>query len=136
MIKPWVRRMAILGAAVAATSATAFAGGGDGYTRDDRDDKLDERCEQSSAESVDRRFARWMLIHHQAAIEMAYEQLERGQDEELKKLAEETIAAEGESVDQLRQWLQSYEDRRGFRYGIGDEDERDKDDSDRDRDRR
>jgi uncharacterized protein (DUF305 family) len=123
--------MITLGAAFAATSATAFAGGGDGYTQDGRDDKMEQGCEQISGESVDRRFARWMLIHHQAAIEMAYEQIERGQDEELKKLAEETIAAEGDSVDQLREWLKTYDDRRGFRYG-----NEDKDDSDGDRERR
>jgi uncharacterized protein (DUF305 family) len=51
-------------------------------------------------------FARGMIPHHQAAIDMAETVLEYGEDEEIKQLAEEIIAAQEAEIEQLETWLE------------------------------
>jgi hypothetical protein len=53
-------------------------------------------------------FARGMIPHHQGAIDMANIVLEHGEDEELRELAQEIIAAQEEEIAFLRDWLESH----------------------------
>ncbi|MGC4025442.1 MAG: DUF305 domain-containing protein [Mesorhizobium sp.] len=50
-------------------------------------------------------FARGMIPHHQAAIDMAKAQLEYGKDPEIRKLSEDIVAAQEREIKQLQDWL-------------------------------
>lgn len=53
-------------------------------------------------------FARGMIPHHQAAIDMAKIELANGKDPEIRKLAEAVIAAQQAEIKQMQGWLAAH----------------------------
>ena len=70
-------------------------------------DRMHENMMVGSTGDADVDFARGMIPHHQGAIDMATIVLEHGEDEELRQLAEEVIAAQEEEIAFLRDWLEA-----------------------------
>ena len=56
----------------------------------------------------DLRFIDAMVLHHQGAINMAQELLQYSQRPEMKKLAQEIIAAQEQEIEQMKQWRKAW----------------------------
>jgi uncharacterized protein (DUF305 family) len=54
----------------------------------------------------DKDFAQEMIVHHEMALEMAKDVMEKGKDPEIKKLAEDVIVAQTKEIEFLRAWLE------------------------------
>ena len=59
----------------------------------------------SSPPNADVDFARLMLPHHQAAIEMAKVELECGNDPQMKRLAQEIVTEQQSEMELMQLWL-------------------------------
>ncbi len=53
-------------------------------------------------------FVRGMIGHHQGAIDMAKIVLENGADPEVRKLAQNVIAAQTAEIDWMQKWLETH----------------------------
>lgn len=58
---------------------------------------------------VDVDFVAGMIPHHQGAIDMAKVELENGSDPEIKKLAEDIIAAQEKEIALMKEWLKKHQ---------------------------
>lgn len=54
---------------------------------------------------VDRDFATMMKMHHEDAVRMAQNELEKGKDPQLREMARKMIVAQKQEIAQLDQWL-------------------------------
>lgn len=67
--------------------------------------KMGDGMSMPSSGNVDIDFARGMIVHHQAAIDMAKIELEQGKAPEMRALAEAVIAAQEKEITDMKAWL-------------------------------
>ena len=58
--------------------------------------------------TYDLRFIDAMIPHHQGAVEMAQQALQKSKRPEIKKLAQEIIAAQNQEISALKQWRKQW----------------------------
>ena len=58
------------------------------------------------AEDPDVAFACAMIPHHQGAISMAEVELEHGDDEQMRQMAQKIIEAQKQEITELTQWIE------------------------------
>tara|TARA_R110002020_G_scaffold109949_3_gene254234 strand:- start:830 stop:1264 length:435 start_codon:yes stop_codon:yes gene_type:complete len=68
-------------------------------------DRMHEDMAMAFTGNPDIDFAQGMIPHHEGAIAMAEIVLEYGEDEEIRQLAEEIIAAQESEIAFLKEWL-------------------------------
>lgn len=56
--------------------------------------------------NVDRDFAAMMKMHHEGAIRMSQDELQKGKDPQLREMAKKIIEAQKREIAQLDQWLE------------------------------
>jgi uncharacterized protein (DUF305 family) len=66
---------------------------------------MHEAMDIEFSDDADIDFARGMIGHHEGAMAMARIVLEHGEDDDLRQLAEEIIAAQEAEIEFLRAWL-------------------------------
>lgn len=54
-------------------------------------------------------FVKLMLLHHQAAIDMARTELEYGKDAQMRRLAQEIITDQKSEIDLMQLWLKQHQ---------------------------
>ncbi|NEQ27465.1 MAG: DUF305 domain-containing protein, partial [Microcoleus sp. SIO2G3] len=59
-------------------------------------------------ETFDLRFVDGMIPHHEGAVAMAQDAIEKSNRPEIKQLAQEIIDAQEREISQLKQWRQSW----------------------------
>jgi uncharacterized protein (DUF305 family) len=59
-------------------------------------------------ETFDLRFIDAMMLHHQGAVEMAEEALQKSDRDEIRTLAQDIIAAQQTEIAQMQQWRQAW----------------------------
>jgi uncharacterized protein (DUF305 family) len=69
---------------------------------------MDHQQLGSAGPDYDRRFIDAMIPHHQSAIEMARDALQKSQRAEVKTMAREIVDAQQKEVSQLREWRKSW----------------------------
>jgi uncharacterized protein (DUF305 family) len=94
--------------------AERLDGGGKNYTPKDPSDKFQAQLDQSMktmmkpmtpSGDVNMDYAMMMVEHHRSAVQMAQAEVAMGKDPELKKMAQQMIAAQTKEIQQFNDWM-------------------------------
>jgi uncharacterized protein (DUF305 family) len=72
------------------------------------DKMMNDMHQMEMTGNIDNDFAMMMKSHHQAAVDMAQEELESGQDDGLKKMAQKIIEAQKSEMVELQSFLDNH----------------------------
>jgi uncharacterized protein (DUF305 family) len=62
----------------------------------------------ASDEKYDQRFLEAMIMHHEDAVEMAEDALEKSDRAEVKQLAQEIIRTQKGEIEQMEEWINQW----------------------------
>ena len=98
-------------ACVAAMLASSIASAADNEAMKDARRKMDKEMQagMESSGSVEERFVRMMIPHHQGAIDMSRLALPNIKDTELRRMVEKTISENERGIDEMQGWLKKHE---------------------------
>ena len=88
---------------VAAPLALSASDAGDAFK--EAMDKMHHSMPMEFSGNADVDFVKSMIPHHQGAIDMAKVELQYGKDPELRKMAEDIIAAQQKEIAEMEAWL-------------------------------
>ncbi len=72
------------------------------------DKMMNDMHQMEMTGNVDNDFAMMMKSHHQAAVDMSQVELDSGQDEDLKKMAEKIISAQKTEINELQAFIDNH----------------------------
>lgn len=67
--------------------------------------KKKKKRSESAAVKAERRFLEDMIPHHEMALNMAEEVLQKAENEDIRAFAQSIIDGQGAEIDQMKQWL-------------------------------
>ena len=70
--------------------------------------KMDKAMPKDSTGNADTDFARMMIPHHQAAVDMSKVLLQHGKDPALRAMAQKVITDQEKEIAELQEWLKTH----------------------------
>ena len=67
-----------------------------------------EQLDNKTGDSFDKEFITTMMMHHQGAIEMAKQAKNSSKRDEIKKMADDIIAAQTKEINEMKGWYKSW----------------------------
>lgn len=65
---------------------------------------MTDRLEQKTGDAYDEAFISYMIMHHQAAIDMAKLSKEQAKHDEVKSLSQDILSTQSKEIGQMKQW--------------------------------
>ncbi|MFL5259997.1 MAG: DUF305 domain-containing protein [Hyphomicrobiales bacterium] len=106
------RHIVISGAAAAAlvgASALVIAQDNASQSYTDAMKKMMDSMHIEPTGDADKDFVMMMIPHHHGAIDMAKVELQYGKDEQLRKMAQDVIAAQEKEIATMREWQSKHQ---------------------------
>lgn len=80
----------------------------DGSSMSDAMASMTTELEGKTGEAFDRAFIEGMIVHHEGAVEMAEQALEKALRPEIKEMAKDIIEAQTREIEMMRKWLKDW----------------------------
>jgi uncharacterized protein (DUF305 family) len=75
----------------------------------DATQKMMDSMHMQQSGDADKDFVMMMIPHHQGAIDMAKIELQYGKDEQLRKMAQDIIAAQENEIATMKEWQSKHQ---------------------------
>jgi uncharacterized protein (DUF305 family) len=97
----------ILGGLLVSVAATTFDKA-EVTGSDETMSQMTDQLRNKDSDSYDKAFIENMIMHHQAAVDMAKLSQERAKHAEIKQLSSDIISAQEKEISQMKDWQQQW----------------------------